>query len=249
VLARLQAGLGGNWRSQLALARAFPAFPPLLPGDAVHDHWAPCALGLLVSGGWPSRQQAAAGAHGHAQLQAPCPFVVDWPHAAPSGGPPLPAKLHAMCQRWLPGPVAPVAGAASVKPAAAAGLAAFLRAARRERPRTELYCRTVRELARGRGCWARLGWLEFAGAAARRFSARFFKARAWRLWGRHYWSEPASHNLLLREFCPVPARQRAAVLWPAQAGQKTRTSVSSPPYQRANPCRCGPSSPRPAPTQ
>jgi hypothetical protein len=66
-------------------------------------------------------------------------------------------------------------GAASVKPAAAAGLAAFLRAARRERARTELYCRAVRELARGRGCWARLGWLEFAAAAARRFSARFFK--------------------------------------------------------------------------
>lgn len=74
----------------------------------------------------------------------------------------------------------PPAGAHRVKPAAAAGVAAFLRAARRDRQRTETYCRAVRELARGRSCWARLGFLEFAAAAARRFSARFFKVRAGR---------------------------------------------------------------------
>jgi hypothetical protein len=72
----------------------------------------------------------------------------------------------------------PHKGAHRVKPAAAAGVAAFLRSARRDRQRTEAYARCVRELARGRGCWARLGFLEFAAAAARRFSARFFK-----VWG------------------------------------------------------------------
>ncbi|GBF98978.1 hypothetical protein Rsub_11564 [Raphidocelis subcapitata] len=118
-LVTMRAGLGCNWRAQLALARAFPAFPALLPGDAVHDQWTPYAMGLLVS------------------------------------------------------------GAHRVKPAAAAGLAAFLRAARRDRQRTETFTRCVRELARGRGCWARLGFLQFAAAAARRFSARFFKSTCW----------------------------------------------------------------------
>jgi len=120
----LQATLGCNWRAQLALAQAFPAFPALLSADAIHEHWTPIALGLVAS------------------------------------------------------------GAQRVKPAAAAGLAAFLRAARKDRQRTDAYCRLVRELARGRGCWARMGFVEVAAASVRRFSARFFKV------GRVLWIPP-----------------------------------------------------------
>ena len=84
----------------------------------------------------------------------------------------------AVAEAWAPAALAWLtAGAARAKPAAAAALAALLRACRRERGRTDLLCRIVRELARGRGCWARLGFVEFAAAALRRFSARFFKVR------------------------------------------------------------------------
>jgi serine/threonine-protein phosphatase 4 regulatory subunit 4 len=84
-----------------------------------------------------------------------------------------PDTIH---DHWVPIALGLVSsGPQAVKPAAAAGLTAFLRAARRDRPRTELYCRCVRELARGRGAWARLGFLEVAAAALRRFSSRFFK--------------------------------------------------------------------------
>lgn len=52
------------------------------------------------------------------------------------------------------------AGAAAVKPAAARGLASLLRACRRERQRTDLYCRIMRELAWGRSCFARLAFIQ-----------------------------------------------------------------------------------------
>lgn len=55
------------------------------------------------------------------------------------------------------------AGAAAVKPAAARGLASLLRGCRRERPRTELYCRIMRELAWGRSCFARLAFIQVGG--------------------------------------------------------------------------------------
>lgn len=52
------------------------------------------------------------------------------------------------------------AGAAAVKPAAARGLASLLRACRRERQRTDLYCRIMQELAWGRSCFARLAFIQ-----------------------------------------------------------------------------------------
>lgn len=47
-----------------------------------------------------------------------------------------------------------------MKPAAARGLAHLLHGCRRERPRSELYCRLMRELAWGRSCWARLAFIQ-----------------------------------------------------------------------------------------
>lgn len=54
-------------------------------------------------------------------------------------------------------------GAAAVKPTAAHGLAALLRGCRRERPRTDLYCQIMRELAWGRSCFARLAFIQVRG--------------------------------------------------------------------------------------
>jgi hypothetical protein len=67
------------------------------------------------------------------------------------------------------------AGAAAVKPAAAHGLACLLRGCRRERARTDLYCRVMRELAWGRSCFARLAFIQLCVAALAVFSCRWFK--------------------------------------------------------------------------
>lgn len=53
-----QAGLGCNWRARLALARALPALPALVGCDAMHQHWVPYALSLLLTGqcAWPAKR-------------------------------------------------------------------------------------------------------------------------------------------------------------------------------------------------
>lgn len=57
-------------------------------------------------------------------------------------------------------PVPCMPGAAAVKPAAARALASLLRGCKRERARTDLYCRVMRELAWGRSCFARLAFTQ-----------------------------------------------------------------------------------------
>lgn len=101
----------------------------------------------------------------------------------------------------------PCTGAAAVKPAAAGGVVALFRASRKERQRTEAYCRLVRELARGQSCWQRRAFLAVAEQLLARFSARWIKVKAQCccnarmgpacLQGSHqYTAQPATHNTL-----------------------------------------------------
>lgn len=46
----LQGAIGTDWRGQLHVLLAFPAFPALFAGDQIHDHWVPLAFMLLVTG-------------------------------------------------------------------------------------------------------------------------------------------------------------------------------------------------------
>ncbi|KAG1661126.1 hypothetical protein FOA52_011856 [Chlamydomonas sp. UWO 241] len=67
-------------------------------------------------------------------------------------------------------------GAASVRPAAAEGVAQFLRyAGKKERARTDLFLRLVREFARGRSCGARQAFVPVAQHMIASFSSRFVK--------------------------------------------------------------------------
>ncbi len=66
-------------------------------------------------------------------------------------------------------------GAAAARPSAATALAALLRGCRRERQRTEIYCRLVRELAWGRSCWARQAYIQLVAASLQVFSGKWVR--------------------------------------------------------------------------
>lgn len=64
----LVGGLSASWRLQQHVAAALPALPGLISSDALAEHWAAYAFGLLLSGacghvksappGAPARQRA-----------------------------------------------------------------------------------------------------------------------------------------------------------------------------------------------
>ncbi|WIA29762.1 hypothetical protein OEZ86_012236 [Tetradesmus obliquus] len=92
--------------------------------------------------------------------------------------PALPGLLgqDVLCEHWAPYSFdLLLTGAACVKPAAASSVAHLLHSCRRERPRTELYSRIIRELAWGRSCWARLAYTQLVVAALPLFSCRWVK--------------------------------------------------------------------------
>jgi hypothetical protein len=73
--------------------------------------------------------------------------------------------------RYLCGPGA----AAPVRLAAGEALVLMMRHGKRQAQRTEIYCRIVRELARGRACHARMAYVDMCHHAAKVFSTRFLK--------------------------------------------------------------------------
>jgi hypothetical protein len=134
------------------MADALPQLPNLLGPDVLAEAWAPYAFSLLLNG------------------EPGTDFDQAKPHMPVSV--PAPADDSIRCTaRQLVGTVSEAlhcvpAGAAAVKPAAARGLASLLRACRRERQRTDLYCRIMRELAWGRSCFARLAFIQVRLACA-----------------------------------------------------------------------------------
>lgn len=155
----LQGNIADNWRCQLHLASALPHLPSLLSPDVLAEHWAPYAFNLLLNGA--GLKCSGPGAHRSA---------VKFSHRQSLSV----ARQHHQATIKSP-KLLVAAGAAAVKPAAAHGLVCLLRGCRRERPRTDLYCRVMRELAWGRSCFARLAFTQLCVAALSVFSCRWFK--------------------------------------------------------------------------
>jgi hypothetical protein len=173
----LQGNIADNWRCQQHLAAALLHLPNLLGPDVLAEQWAPYAFGLLLNGkggvcrkgmallAASVRAQGSVGSHVASldRLYASCCSGALsqwlWSAAQPVGFQPKLLKQHhdgdlCICCAGMP------AGAAAVKPAAARGLASLLRSCRRDRPRTDMYCRIMRELAWGKSCFARLAFIQ-----------------------------------------------------------------------------------------
>lgn len=152
-LVALAGSIASNWRCQQHLAAAIPALPGLLGQEVLCEHWAPYSFDLLLTGELRSCSLAA----GYDKLTCRRALLQARVSAYTIGC----RAVHSFSTV-----VAAAAGAACVKPAAASSLAHLLHSCRRERPRTELYCRIIRELAWGRSCWARLAYTQVGASCS-----------------------------------------------------------------------------------